>query len=151
LQVVNKLSMLALAVNNMLKPKTFYADTLGLKVATVYCQHDSHSWVSLVLVESGVTITLTTYHENVKSGSITLWIATSDTAAAHKEFGSKGVNVSKIGDDLHCPGSGIRWFNFKEPDGNLAIVNRFKCMNTVQSMSQNEDRELSRVRCDEQR
>jgi hypothetical protein len=27
--------------------------------------------------------------------------------------------VNIIGDDLHGPGSGVKWFNFMDPDGNL--------------------------------
>jgi hypothetical protein len=78
-----------------------------------------HCWVSLGLPEGDVTITLTTFHGNAHPGTMTLWFATSDLNAAHKELGNKGVNVSKIGDDLHGPGSGVKWFNFKDPDGNL--------------------------------
>ena len=50
---------------------------------------------------------------------MTLWFATSDLGAAHKALGDKGVKVSEVKDDLHGPGSGVKWFNFKDPDGNL--------------------------------
>ncbi|MGO9481750.1 MAG: VOC family protein [Candidatus Kryptoniota bacterium] len=119
MQVVNKLMMLAVAVSDMPKAKTFYADKLGLKVTTDYRQDDEHWWVSLALPEGGVTITLTTFHGNAKPGMMTLWFAASDLNAAHKELGQRGVKVSEIGDDLHGPGSGVKWFNFKDPDGNL--------------------------------
>jgi len=119
MQVINKLMMLAIGVSNMPASKAFYADKLGLKAMSDYRQDDGHWWVPLTLPEGGVTITLTTFHENAKPGTMTLWFATSDLAAAHKELDSKGVSVSKIGDDLHGPGSGVKWFNFKDPDGNL--------------------------------
>ncbi|MGA9407927.1 MAG: VOC family protein [Bacteroidota bacterium] len=119
MQAVNKLVMLAIAVSDMPKAKAFYGDKLGLKVATDYRQDDHHWWVSLTLPEGGVTITLTTFHENVKPGTMTLWFATSDIAAAHKELSSKGVKVSEVKDDLHGPGSGVKWFNFKDTEGNL--------------------------------
>lgn len=117
--MIKKLMMLAVVVNDMPKAKAFYADKLGLKVTSDYRQDDNRWWVSLALPEGGVTITLTTFHENTKPGAMTLWFATSDLAAAHKELSDKGVKVSKIGDDLHGPGSGTKWFNFKDPDGNL--------------------------------
>lgn len=119
MQTVKKLMMLAVVVSDMPKAKAFYADKLGLKVATDYRQDDYHWWVSLTLPEGGVTITLTTFHENKKPGALTLWFATSDINAAHKELEDKGVKVSKIGNDLHGPGSGVKWFNFKDPAENL--------------------------------
>ena len=118
MQTVNKLMMLAINVSDMPKAKAFYADKLGLKVTTDYRQDDAHWWVSLNLPEGGVTITLTTFH-NTKTSPMTLWFATADLSAAHKALGDKGVSVSKIGDDLHGPGSGVKWFNFTDPDGNL--------------------------------
>jgi len=114
--------MFAVGVSDMTKAKTFYADTLGLKVMTDYRQADDRWWVSLALPEGGITITLTTFHQNAAPGTMTLWFATSDIAAAHKELASKGVKVSDIGDDLHGPGSGTKWFNFKDPDGNLIHI-----------------------------
>ena len=119
MQVINKLMMLAVAVNDMPKAKAFYSDKLGLKVATDYRQDDNHWWVSLVLPEGGVTITLTTFHGNAKPGEMTLWFSTSDITMAHKDLANKGIKVSEIGDDLHGPGSGVKWFNFKDPEGNL--------------------------------
>ncbi len=119
MQTVSKLMMLAIGVSDMPKAKTFYADQLGLNVTQDYRQDDDHWWVSLALPEGGVTITLTTFHPNAKPGSMTLWCATPDLSAAHKALSDKGVKVSPIGDDLHGPGSGTKWFNFQDPDGNL--------------------------------
>ena len=119
MQTVNKLMMLAIGVSDMPKAKAFYADKLGLKVTSDYRQDDDHWWVSLSLPEGGITITLTTFNENAKTGTMTLWFATPDLSAAHKTLSDKGVKVSEIGDNLHGPGSGIKWINFKDPDGNL--------------------------------
>jgi predicted enzyme related to lactoylglutathione lyase len=47
-----------------------------------------------------------------------LYFATSDIAAAHQELGAKGIKVSEVGDDLFGPGSGVKWFNLEDPDGN---------------------------------
>ena len=118
---VKKLMMLAVAVRDMPRAKAFYSDKLGLKVTTDYRQDDAHWWVALNLPEGGVTITLSTFHENVKPGAMKLWFATSDISVAHKELGDKGIKVSKVADDLHGPGSGVKWFNFQDPDGNQII------------------------------
>jgi catechol 2,3-dioxygenase-like lactoylglutathione lyase family enzyme len=116
---VDKLMMLAIGVSDMPRAKEFYVDKLGLKALTDYRQDDDHWWVAVALPEGGVTLTLTTFHGNAKPGTMALWFATSDLNAAHKALGDKGVKVSVIGDDLHGPGSGVKWFNFQDPDGNL--------------------------------
>lgn len=122
MQVVDRLKMLAIGVNDMPKAKGFYAEKLGLKVTTDYRQDDDHWWVSLVLPEGDFTITLTTFHENAKPGTMTLWFATSDLTTAHKSLSDAGVTVNDIKDDLHGPGSGVKWFNFNDPDGNLIHI-----------------------------
>ncbi len=119
MQTINKLMMLSIGVSDMLRAKAFYEDKLGLKVTTDYRQDDDHWWVSLVLPEGGVTLTLTTFLENATPGTMTLWFASSDLRAAHRALIDKGVKVSEVQDDLHGPGSGVKWFNFKDPDGNL--------------------------------
>lgn len=116
---VNKLMMFAIAVSDMPRAKAFYEDKLGLKVTSDFRQDNDHWWVSLAFAEGGVTVTLTTFHGNGKPGTMTLWCGTSDLSAAHKALGDKGVKVSDIKDDLHGPGSGVKWFNFSDPDGNL--------------------------------
>jgi hypothetical protein len=69
-----------------------------LKVATDYRKDDDNWWVSLTFPEGGASITLTTFHENVKPGTMTLYFATSDVAAAHKELSDKSVKVNEVKD-----------------------------------------------------
>ncbi|HSX28252.1 MAG TPA: VOC family protein [Candidatus Saccharimonadales bacterium] len=122
MQVIDKLMMFSLAVTDMPTAKTFYEDKLGLKVTTDYRQDDDNWWVSLALPEGDMTITLSTHHGNMKPGSMVMYFATSDITAAHDALTGKEVKVGKIGDDLHGPGSGTKWFNFKDPDGNLIHI-----------------------------
>lgn len=117
MQIVDKLMMFIVAVSDMPKAKVFYADTIGLTVASDYRQDDDHWWVSLTFPEGGVTITLTTFHENVKPGAMVLYFATSDITAAHKELSKKGEKVNDIQDDLYGPGSGVKFFILEDPDG----------------------------------
>jgi catechol 2,3-dioxygenase-like lactoylglutathione lyase family enzyme len=119
MQTISKLMMFAIVVSDMPRAKAFYEDKLGLKVTTDYRQDDGHWWVSLILPEGGVTIVLTTFHEDGMTGKMTLWFSSPDLSAAHQTLGDKGVKVSEIQDDLHGPGSGVKWFNFTDPDGNL--------------------------------
>jgi predicted enzyme related to lactoylglutathione lyase len=53
---------------------------------------------------------------------MSMYFATSDVAAAHKELSAKGAKVNKVKDDLYGPGSGVRWFNLEDPDGNQVLL-----------------------------
>jgi catechol 2,3-dioxygenase-like lactoylglutathione lyase family enzyme len=117
MQPVNKLMMVYMAVSDMPAAKIFYADNLGLKVTQDYRQ-DNNWWVSLTLPEGGVTVTLSTFHGNAQPGTMNLYFSTQDIVAAHQELDSRGVKINKIKDDLFGPGSGVKWFDFQDPDGN---------------------------------
>jgi catechol 2,3-dioxygenase-like lactoylglutathione lyase family enzyme len=119
---IDKFMMFSLAVNDMPKAKAFYVDKLGLKVASDYRRDDSHWWVSLSLSDGGASITLTTSHENMKPGTMKLYFATSDVAAAHGELSAKGAKVNEVKDDLYGPGSGVKWFQLEDPDGNQVLL-----------------------------
>jgi len=119
---IDKLMMFSLAVSDVPKAKAFYADKLGLQVASDYRRDDHNWWVSLTFPEGGASITLTTAHENMKPGSMKLYFATSDVAAAHKELSANGAKVNQVKDDLFGPGSGVKWFNLDDPDGNQVLL-----------------------------
>jgi predicted enzyme related to lactoylglutathione lyase len=119
---VDKLMMFSLAVSDMPKAKAFYEDKLGLNIASDYRQDDDHWWVSLTLPEASASITLTTAHENMKPGTMKLYFATSDVAGVHKELNAKGAKVNGVKDDLFGPGSGVKWFNLEDPEGNQVFL-----------------------------
>jgi catechol 2,3-dioxygenase-like lactoylglutathione lyase family enzyme len=122
MQTVNKLSMVSILVRDMKKAKEFYAEKLGLKVAKDYRQNDDNWWVTLTFPGGGASITLarssTTDNEPPKPDSMSFYFSTSDIAAAHKEFKAKGVKPGEVMDDLYGPGSGVKFFQLKDPDGN---------------------------------
>jgi catechol 2,3-dioxygenase-like lactoylglutathione lyase family enzyme len=122
MQIVDKLTMIMIAVSDMPKAKEFYADKLGLKVVKDYRQDDKNWWVSVTTPENGITITLSTYHGHMKPGTMQYYFSTSDVAASHKELTEKGVKVNDIKDDLYGPGSGAKWFNLQDPDGNQLYI-----------------------------
>ena len=122
MQVVSKLTMFQMAVSDMPKAKEFYADKLGLKVVKDYRHDDDNWWVSLNAPEGDVIVTLTTNHMHMKPGTMTLYFVTSDVAAAHEELKSKGVGVKDVRDDLYGPGSGVKFFQRSDPDGNLIHI-----------------------------
>ena len=122
MQIVNKLSMVSVLVSDMKKAKEFYAEKLGLEVATDYRQNDDNWWVTLIFPGGGASITLarssTTDNEPPKPDSISFYFSTSDIAAAHKELNEKGVKTGEVRDNLYGPGSGVKFFQLKDPDGN---------------------------------
>jgi len=120
--VANKLAMISVVVSDMKKAKEFYAEKLGLEVATDYRQNDDNWWVTLTLPGGGASLTLarssTTSNEPPKPGTISFYFSTSDIAAAHKELNEKGAETGEIRDNLYGPGSGVKFFQIKDPDGN---------------------------------
>jgi catechol 2,3-dioxygenase-like lactoylglutathione lyase family enzyme len=113
-----KILMVMMAVTDMEKAKAFYADQLGWSVTTDYGEGDQR-WVGLELPGGGPSLTLSTLHGNMKPGTMRLYLATSDIAAAHKDLSDKGVKVGDVKDDLYGPGSGVKWFDLRDPDGNI--------------------------------
>jgi len=114
---VEKILMFTMAVTDMAKAKEFYADKLGFKVTKDYGQGDQH-WVSLDAPGGGASLNLTTVHENMKPGTMKLYLSTPDIEAAYKELKAKGVEpTSEITDD----GWG-KWFGMSDPDGNKWLI-----------------------------
>ena len=119
--VVNKLTMVSVVVSDMKRAKEFYAEKLGLEVATDYRQNDDNWWVTLTLPGGGASITLarsSSVKKTTQPGTLSFYLSTSDIAAAHKELNEKGVKPSEIQDNLYGPGSGVKFFQLKDPDGN---------------------------------
>ncbi len=112
-----KILMVMIAVTEMAKAKAFYAEQLGFQVTKDYGQGARH-WVSLELPGGGASLTLTTMHGHMKPGTMHLYLSTSNIEAAYDELKAKGVKVNEVKDDLYGPGSGIKWFDLSDPDGN---------------------------------
>ncbi len=122
MQKVKKLSMVSILVGDMKEAKEFYAEKLGVEVATDYRRNDDNWWVTLTFPGGGASITLarssTTDNEPPKPGTVSFYFSTSDIAAAYRELNEKGVQPSEIRDDLYGPGSGVKFFQLQDPDGN---------------------------------
>ena len=116
-----KLLMVMVAVTEMAKSKAFYAEQLGWSVTQDYGQ-GSHHWVSLALPGGGATLTLSTMPGNMKPGSMTLYLSTSNVEETHSELKARGVQVNDVKNDLYGPGSGVKWFEFSDPDGNRWLM-----------------------------
>lgn len=118
MQLADKFMMITVTVSDMPKAKAFYSDKLGLKITHDYRQSDEQWWMSLACPEGGATITLTTYRSDTKPGAISLYFQTADVTTAHETLSGLGVETSALQDNLFGPGSGVRWFDLRDPDGN---------------------------------
>src|ERR1700727_104056 len=70
---IDNLMMFSVAVTDMAKAKAFYSDKLGLKVTTDSRRDDHNWWVGLALPEGGISVILTTAHENMKPGTMKMY------------------------------------------------------------------------------
>ena len=118
---VEKILMFHIAVTDMAKAKEFYVEKLGFKVTSDYGQGDQH-WVSLDAPGGGASLNLTTMHENMKPGTMKLYVSTPAIDATYQELKAKGVTVTEVKDDLYGPGSGVKWFGVSDPDGNKWLI-----------------------------
>jgi len=114
---VGKILMLHMAVSDMAKAKAFYSDQLGFRVTRDYGQGDQH-WVSLDAPEGGASLNLTTMHENMKPGTMKLYLSTPDIEATYKELKTKGVEPTS---EITKDGWGT-WFGVSDPDGNRWLI-----------------------------
>ena len=121
MHAVNNLTMVSVVVSDMKKAKEFYAEKLGLQVVTDYRRSDDNWWVTLTPPGGGTSITLarsSTVKKTTQPGTLSFYLSTSDIAAAHKELNEKGVKTSEVRDNLYGPGSGVKFFQLQDPDGN---------------------------------
>jgi catechol 2,3-dioxygenase-like lactoylglutathione lyase family enzyme len=123
MNAIGKLIQLMMGVTDMEESKRFYADVLGFPVTVDYGKGDAH-WVNVSLPDGGGTLTLTTYLDNqLQPGTMSLYFATPDIQQAFAELTAKGVTpTDQISDDLYGPGSGVKWFRFTDPDGNVLTI-----------------------------
>ena len=125
MQIVNKFIMVSIAVNDVKKAREFYAEKLGLEIVTDYRRSDDNWWVTLTPPGGGTSITLarsSSVKKTTQPGTLSFYLSASDIAAAHKELNEKGVKTNEVKDDLYGPGSGVKWFNLDDPDGNQVLV-----------------------------
>jgi catechol 2,3-dioxygenase-like lactoylglutathione lyase family enzyme len=117
--------MVSIAVSDVKKAKEFYAEKLGLEVVTDYRRSDDNWWVTLTPPGGGTSITLarsSSVKKTTQPGTLSFYLSTSDIAATHKELNERGAKTNEIQNDLYGPGSGVKWFNLDDPDGNQVLV-----------------------------
>jgi catechol 2,3-dioxygenase-like lactoylglutathione lyase family enzyme len=124
---IGGLTQLMMGVTDMEESKRFYADVMGFAVTQDYGKGNAR-WVNVSFPEGGVTLTLTTYlGDHLQPGTLSLYVATPDIQQAYDELTAKGVEpTDPIADDLYGPGSGVKWFRYADPDGNVLTLAQSK-------------------------
>jgi predicted enzyme related to lactoylglutathione lyase len=117
METISRIIMFHMAVTDMDKSKEFYVDRLGFKVTADYGQ-DNRRWVSLELPDGGPSINLTTYHENLKPGTMKIYLSTPNIEAAYKKIKSNGIKPTT---DIIKQQWGTS-FSFSDPDGNVWLI-----------------------------
>ena len=113
--------MCSINVGDMAKSKEFYVEKLGFEIVTEYRKDDDNWWTTLALPDGGTRLTLSRSSgapEAVKAGTLTLYFEVSDIEGAHKEVAATGIKTNGVKASLFGPGSGVKWFSAKDPDGN---------------------------------
>jgi catechol 2,3-dioxygenase-like lactoylglutathione lyase family enzyme len=123
MKALGGLIQLMMGVTDMEESKRFYAEALGFDVTMDYGKGNAR-WVNLSFPGGGATLTLTTYLDNhLQPGTMSLYLGTPDIQHAYEELTAKGVtSTDEISDDLFGPGSGVKWFRFTDPDGNVLTI-----------------------------
>lgn len=117
MKIIDKLVMIHIAVTDMVKAKHFYESILGCRVTKDYGQGGQH-WVSLELPGGGVSLNLSTMHENMKPGTMKLYFSTADIEESFSDLKNKKINpINEITND-----SWGKWFNVSDPDGNNIMI-----------------------------
>src|SRR5262245_43579616 len=126
----DRLQMFHMAVNEMDQVKAFYAETLGFRVKRDFAYNEAQAaqagvaavsrWVAMELPD-GTTINLTNVHENMKPGTMKLYLSTLDIETAYQELKAKGIKPINDISQAHWD-TPVKWFDFNDPDGNHWFV-----------------------------
>ena len=122
--MVTKLSHTSLFVSDQDMAYDFYVTKLGFEITTEYRQDDDNWWTTLALPEGDTKLTLSRASvspESIKAGTLAMYFEVADIDAAHEEVASKDIETDGVQDDLFGPGSGVKWFSAKDPDGNQVM------------------------------
>ncbi len=125
---IDKLTMLHMAAKNMDELKEFYTGTLGFRVTNDHAYDKEHAaqagvpagsrWISMELPGGGTSINLTNVYENMKPGSLKLYLSTPDIEATCNDLKAKGVKLAH--EITHAGWS--TFFDFADPEGNQWVV-----------------------------
>jgi catechol 2,3-dioxygenase-like lactoylglutathione lyase family enzyme len=115
---IERVSIISVPVTDQQKAKEFYENILGFEVRTDAPMSDTARWIELAPAGAETSITLVTWFDWLKPGSIGgNVLKVDDIQRVRDDLVSKGVEVSIID-----PQPWGQFANFKDPDGNGWIL-----------------------------
>ncbi|HWD38522.1 MAG TPA: glyoxalase superfamily protein [Fimbriimonas sp.] len=115
---IENISILSIPVSDQQRAKEFYVDMLGFHVWAEEPMGERGTWLQLGLEGAQTSITLVTWFEWLKPGSVGgNVLKCSGIEDVHASLRKKGLEISDIDDQPWG-----RFANFKDPDGNGWIL-----------------------------
>ena len=111
---ISRIAIVSIPVSDQKAALAFYKNKLGFKVVSDQPMGPGQRWIELAPTQTGTTITLVTWFEEMPPGSVQgLVLETDDVAADFEELRSKGVELSALEE-----AEWGRFATFSDPDGN---------------------------------
>lgn len=111
--------LVSVPVSDQARSMAFYTGTLGLELVAEEDMHSGLRWVEVGLPGAETSISLVTWLESMKPGSLRgLILLTDDIQADHDELTRQGVEFLGPIEDQHWG----RFVQFKDPDGNVLVL-----------------------------
>lgn len=109
------IEILSIPVTDQQRAKEFYEQTLGFKLISDEPFEQGMRWVQLEPPGGGTNITLVTWFEGLRPGSLTgMVLACEDVDATYDELRARGVTFTAPPEDMPWG----RFANLQDPDGN---------------------------------
>ena len=109
------IEILSVPVSDQQRAKEFYERTLGLKLISDDRFEPGMRWVQLEPPGGGTNITLVTWFENMRPGSLGgMVIACGNVDEAYEELSGRGAEFSSPPEDMPWG----RFASLQDPDGN---------------------------------
>src|SRR5689334_1153025 len=122
---IDKIVMISLPVRDQERAKSFYVDKLGFQVTADYIMGSAEAgeragnrWITLLPPGGGVSITLTTWFEDLPPGTMKMSFSTSDVENTFEELKVKGIQPNN--EISNAPWG--KWFSIDDPDGNNWLI-----------------------------
>jgi catechol 2,3-dioxygenase-like lactoylglutathione lyase family enzyme len=116
---LRRVRLVSIPVSDQARSKEFYTRTLGLEIVAEEDMPSGHRWVEVGLPGAETSVSLVTWLESMKPGSIRgLILLTEDIEADHDELTRQGVEFLGPIEEQHWG----RYVQLKDPDGNVLVL-----------------------------
>jgi catechol 2,3-dioxygenase-like lactoylglutathione lyase family enzyme len=116
---VKHVRLVSVPVSDQARSKAFYTGTLGLELIAEEEMSSGNRWVEVGPAGGETSISLVTWLESMKPGSVRgLILLTDDIQTDHDELAGEGVEFLGPIEEQHWG----KFVQFKDPDGNVLVL-----------------------------